>query len=107
LIVCHLAAAANLRVAPHVSPELSVTVAAAAPTSVFIEYIPQMEPILRRPLRRDDGFAVPFDTPGHGIEFDEDSLERFTVKTGRSEDHRLPSDREREPVGATLRERQQ
>src|SRR6184192_4605424 len=48
--VCHLAAAANLVVAPHVSPELSVSVAAAVPHSVFIEYIPQMEPILKRPL---------------------------------------------------------
>ena len=77
--VCHLAAAANLPVAPHVSPELSVAVACAVPNSVFVEYIPQMEPVLKRPIARRDGFAIPFDTPGHGIEFDPEALERFTV----------------------------
>lgn len=80
LTVCHLAAAANLSVAPHVSPELSVTVAAAVPNAVFVEYIPQMEPALVRPLVRHDGFGFPFDVPGHGIEFDPDALERFSVR---------------------------
>ena len=79
MAVCHLAAAANLVVAPHVSPELSVSVAAAVPHSVFIEYIPQMEPILKRPLSRRDGCAIPFDAPGHGIELDPESVERMTV----------------------------
>ncbi|HYM25149.1 MAG TPA: mandelate racemase/muconate lactonizing enzyme family protein [Vicinamibacterales bacterium] len=77
--VCRLAAAAHLPVAPHVSPELSVTVACAVPNSVFVEYIPQMEPILARPLDRRDGYAYPFDAPGHGIEFDEEALDRFTT----------------------------
>jgi L-alanine-DL-glutamate epimerase-like enolase superfamily enzyme len=49
--VCHLAEAVGLRVAPHVSPELSVTVAAAVPNSLFIEFIPQMEPVLARRAR--------------------------------------------------------
>lgn len=76
---CHLAASANLPVAPHVSPELSVTVACAVPNSVFVEYIPQMEPILKRPLIRRGGFAFPFDVPGHGVEFDPGALDQFTV----------------------------
>jgi len=78
--VCHLAAAANLPVAPHVSPELSITVAAAVPNSVFVEYIPQMEPLLKRTLQRRDGYGIPSDAAGHGIEFDPDALERFTVR---------------------------
>jgi L-alanine-DL-glutamate epimerase-like enolase superfamily enzyme len=81
--VCHLAAAANLPVAPYVSPELSIAIAAAVPNSVFIEYVPQMEPILTRPLVRRDGYAIPFDAPGHGIEFDPAALERFTVADSR------------------------
>ena len=80
LTVCHMAAAANLPVAPHVSPELSVTVAAAVSNSVFVEYIPQMEPLLTRPLTRRDGYGIPFDAPGHGIEIDPEALERFTVR---------------------------
>ena len=79
ITVCHLAAAANLPVAPHVSPELSVAVACAVPNSVFVEYIPQMEPVLKHPVARRDGFAMPFQMPGHGIEFDPDALERFAA----------------------------
>jgi len=84
LTVCRLAEAANLRVAPHVSPELSITVAAAAPNAVFVEYIPQMEPILARPIVRRDGYGFPFDVPGHGIAFAPDALERFTIWTDQS-----------------------
>jgi L-alanine-DL-glutamate epimerase-like enolase superfamily enzyme len=79
LQVCHLAQAANLPVAPHVSPELSVTIAAAVPNSVFVEYIPQMEPVLARPVLIQEGFAIPLDVPGHGIEFDEQALDRFAA----------------------------
>lgn len=48
--------------------------------SVFVEYIPQMEPLLKRPLQRRDGYGIPSDAAGHGIEFDGDALERFTVR---------------------------
>jgi L-alanine-DL-glutamate epimerase-like enolase superfamily enzyme len=84
LAVCHLAAAAHLPVAPHVSPELSLTIAAAVPNAVFVEYIPQMEPILARPIVRHDGYGIPFDAPGHGIVFDPEALERFTVWSDQS-----------------------
>jgi L-alanine-DL-glutamate epimerase-like enolase superfamily enzyme len=90
LAVCHLASAANLRVAPHVSPELSVTIAAAVSNAVFVEYIPQMEPILARPIVRRDGYGIPFDVPGHGIAFDPDALERFTVWSDQSSSSPAP-----------------
>ena len=82
--VCHLADAAHLPVAPHASPELSLTIAAAVPNAVFVEYIPQMEPILARPIIRRDGYGIPFDAPGHGIVFDPEALERFTVWSDQS-----------------------
>jgi L-alanine-DL-glutamate epimerase-like enolase superfamily enzyme len=78
--VCALAQTANLPVAPHVSPELSVSIAAAVPNSMMIEYVPQMEPILRNMVRIEDGYAIPFAAPGHGIEFDEKALRKFEVK---------------------------
>ena len=90
LAVCHLAAAANLPVAPHVSPELSLTIAAAVPNAVFVEYIPQMEPILARPMVRRDGYGIPFDAPGHGIVFDPEALERFTVWSDQSSSSPAP-----------------
>jgi L-alanine-DL-glutamate epimerase-like enolase superfamily enzyme len=82
-----MAAAANLPVAPHVSPELSITVAAAVPNSVFVECIPQMEPLLKRPLIRHNGYGISSDAPGHGVEFDPDAVERFTVPLGASLRH--------------------
>lgn len=91
LTVCRLAAAANLPVAPHVSPELSITIAAAVPNSVFVEYIPQMEPVLKRPLLRREGYGIPFETPGHGIEFDPDALDRFTVRAVGASDRSQPA----------------
>lgn len=77
--VCGMAEAANLKVAPHVSPELSLTVAAAVPNSMFIEYIPQMEPVLAHKVRIENGYAIPPDVPGHGIEFNQDALRRYEV----------------------------
>ncbi len=79
--VCHFAQAANLPVAPHVSPELSVSIATAVPNSMMIEYVPQMEPVLKQRVRIEDGFAIPSDAAGHGIEFDEEALEKFEVRT--------------------------
>lgn len=72
--VCGMADAAGLKVAPHVSPELSLTVAAAVPNSMFIEYIPQMEPVLQRKIKIVEGNAIPPDVPGHGIEFKSHAL---------------------------------
>src|SRR6266700_2098663 len=72
--VCHLARTANLPVAPHVSPELSVSIAAAVPNSMMIEYVPQMEPVLRQRVRIEDGYAIPSDAPGRGIEFDDQAM---------------------------------
>src|SRR5437762_8966946 len=79
MTVCHLAAAANLPVAPHVSPELSITVAAAVPHSGCVEYIPQIEPLQERTPQRHDGYGIPSDAAGHGSEFDPDALERLRV----------------------------
>src|SRR2546421_1302616 len=80
LKVCHLAQLASLPVAPHVSPELSVSIAAAVPNSMMIEYVPQMEPMLKKRVRIEDGYAIPSDAPGHGIEVDEKALTKFEVK---------------------------
>ena len=80
MTVCHLSKSANLHVAPHVSPELSVSIAAAVPNSIVIEYVPQMEPVLKKRVRIEDGYAIPSGAAGHGIEFDEEVMDRFEVK---------------------------
>lgn len=78
--VCALARAANLRVATHVSPELSVSVGAAVTNCMFVEFVPQMEPVLRRPARIEAGAIVAPSSPGHGIEFDTEALSRLEVR---------------------------
>jgi len=47
---------------------------------MFVEFIPQMNPILKTHLQIKDGYAIPFDALGHGIEFDENTLYKFEVK---------------------------
>ena len=46
---------------------------------MMIEYVPQMEPVLKKQVRIEDGYAIPSDIPGHGIEFDEKALDKFEV----------------------------
>jgi L-alanine-DL-glutamate epimerase-like enolase superfamily enzyme len=75
-----MAEATNLKVAPHVSPELSLAVAAAVPNSMFIEYVPQMEAVLRHKIKIVDGQAIAPELPGHAIPFDEDRLRQYEVK---------------------------
>lgn len=77
--VCAMAQCAGLPVAPHVSPELSVTVAAAVPNSIFVEFIPQMEPILQETVKIEDGCAIPSDRAGHGVVFNEDAMAKLEV----------------------------
>lgn len=77
--VCGMAQAAGLPVAPHVSPELSVTVACAVPNSIYVEFIPQMQPVLAQTIKIADGYAIPSDEPGHGINFDQEALSRMEV----------------------------
>ena len=45
----------------------------------MIEYVPQLEPVLKQRVRIEDGYAIPSDAPGHGIEFDEKALAKFEV----------------------------
>jgi len=78
--ICSLANSAGIRVAPHVSPELSLVVAAAVENSFYIEYIPQMEPILKHRIEVKDGVAHAPAAPGTGIPFDEEMLDRYEVK---------------------------
>jgi L-alanine-DL-glutamate epimerase-like enolase superfamily enzyme len=56
------------------------TVAASVNNSMFIEYIPQMEPVLKHRIKIVDGNAIPPGVPGPGIEFDEEALDRYGVK---------------------------
>ena len=79
LKVAHLAETFNVAVCPHFLMELHVSLTAAVPNGAWVEYIPQLDPIAASRMAIEDGFAVAPDTPGLGIDWDLDAIERLAV----------------------------
>jgi L-alanine-DL-glutamate epimerase-like enolase superfamily enzyme len=77
--IAHLADCHNMQVSPHFVMELHLPLVAAIPNSLFIEYIPSLNPVLTEPLQLIDGCFVPSEQPGLGIPFDWDRLRSFRV----------------------------
>jgi len=75
--VAAMADAARLPIVPHVFHEISVHMAAAAPNSSYLEYVPWWDRLFREPVAIVDGTATPPDRPGLGLEFDWDAIDRF------------------------------
>lgn len=63
--------------APHLMTDLNVHIAAATGSTTYVEYFPFLEPYTTNRLRIADGRADVPDTPGHGIEFTEETFERY------------------------------
>ncbi len=76
LKVAHMAEAFNLAVCPHFLMELHVSLTAAAPSATWVEYIPQLDAVADSRLAIVDGHAVAPDTPGLGIAWRWDEIER-------------------------------
>ncbi len=76
LKVAHMAEACNLMVAPHFLMELQVSLCAATPAAAWVEYIPQLDAIANSRMLIEDGMAVAPDTPGLGIDWRFDEIER-------------------------------
>lgn len=79
LKIAHLAEAHNVQVCPHFLMEIHVSLCAAVPNSRYVEYIPQLRSVTHGRLPVLDGHAVAPTTPGLGIDWDHDALDRFTV----------------------------
>jgi L-alanine-DL-glutamate epimerase-like enolase superfamily enzyme len=77
LRVGELAAAHGLGFAPHFMSELHVHLAAAMKNTTYLEYFPFLDEFVTEPLRVDAGKIVVPDRPGHGIEFQEQTWERY------------------------------
>lgn len=74
-----IADAAGLPVSSHLFPEVSAHLLAASPTCHWLEYVDWAEPILREPLKIENGQAVLSEAPGSGIAWDEAAVERYRV----------------------------
>lgn len=75
----HLAESFNVPVCPHFLMELHVGLCAAVPNSPWVEYIPQLDLIMKNEMKIDKGYAWPFDKPGLGIEWDWKAIEKMRV----------------------------
>ncbi len=75
-----LAEAAGLPVSSHLFPEISAHLLAVTPTSHWLEYVDWANPILKEPLRIQNGHAIISDAPGNGIRWDEAGVKRCLVE---------------------------
>jgi mandelate racemase len=75
-----LAEAAGRPMSCHLFPEISAHLLAVTPTCHWLEFVDWANPILRTPVKFDDGHTTAPDTPGIGIEWNEEAVERFAVR---------------------------
>lgn len=80
LKVAHLAEAFNMSVCPHFLMEIHAPLCAAVPNAKWVEYIPQLAPITTGSLRIEEGYAIPSEAPGLGIDWDWDVIGHMTVE---------------------------
>jgi L-alanine-DL-glutamate epimerase-like enolase superfamily enzyme len=76
LKVAHMAEAFNLAVCPHFLMELHASLTAAVASAAWVEYIPQLDAVASSRLAIEDGMALAPDTPGLGIAWRHDELDR-------------------------------
>jgi len=79
LKTAHLAEAFNVKVAPHFLMELHVSLAAAVPNSLYVEYIPQLRRLTSSEIEIIDGCAVAPSEPGVGIAWNRDAIDNLRV----------------------------
>jgi mandelate racemase len=74
-----LAEAAGIPLSSHLFPEISTHLLAVSPTRHWLEYVDWATPVLKKPLRIDDGYASIPDAAGIGISWDEGAVRRYSV----------------------------
>lgn len=74
-----LAEPLGLPISSHLFPEISAHLLSVTPTRHWLEYVDWANPILKTPLRIEDGKAMASEAPGIGLEWDEDALKAYQV----------------------------
>lgn len=80
LKVAHLAEAYGLPVVNHLASEILAHGIAAVPNGLIVGFYPWAQPLLTVPARIEDGDLVLPDTPGLGLELDEEAMKRFALE---------------------------
>jgi L-alanine-DL-glutamate epimerase-like enolase superfamily enzyme len=79
LKTAHLAETFNVSVCPHYLMEIHVALCAAVPNAAWVEYIPQLDLITQASIKIVDGYVAPSMTPGTGIEWNWEAIERLRL----------------------------
>jgi L-alanine-DL-glutamate epimerase-like enolase superfamily enzyme len=77
--IATLAEASGVAVTPHFLPELHVHLVAATKAATFLEHFPLLDELLTETLSVTGGAATPPDRPGHGMSWNTDALEHYTI----------------------------
>ncbi|WP_416897669.1 MAG: enolase C-terminal domain-like protein [Minwuia sp.] len=72
-------AASHVRLSTHLFPEISAHMMAASPTAHWLEYVDWAEAVLAEPLKVEKGKTRPSETPGAGIDWNEDAIAKFAI----------------------------
>lgn len=74
-----LAEAEGMPASSHLYPEVSAHLLAVTPTRDRLEHLDLAGPVLKEPVRIEDGHAVIPTSPGTGVEWDEERVRRYLV----------------------------
>jgi L-alanine-DL-glutamate epimerase-like enolase superfamily enzyme len=78
--IAHLAAAYDVKIAPHLVPELSTHVLASIPNGSLIEVLAgSPEDLWHDPVEIKSGMLEVSNRPGHGVEFAKGALKKYAV----------------------------
>ena len=75
-----LAEVAGLPMSCHLLPEISAHLLAVTPTRHWLEYVDFANPILREPLKIENGCIPVPHTPGAGIAWNEEAIRHFLLE---------------------------
>jgi mandelate racemase len=78
MAVANIANAQGMKVSNHLWPELSTHLMAATPTAHWLEYCDWWHPITAHPQPVEDGYAVPSERAGSGIEWNEEQISKLS-----------------------------
>lgn len=74
-----LAETNSIPISNHLFVEISTHLLCASPTAHWLEYADWFNPIIKTPLKIENGFAILDERPGSGIEWEEDSVVKYLV----------------------------
>lgn len=77
--IAQMAEKTGAKISSHLWPELSAQLLSVTPTAHWLEYADWFNPIIREPLKIENGYAVLDGVMGTGIELDLEALEKFAI----------------------------